>query len=717
MSLTSSLFAGVSGLNSQGSVLGVLGDNIANISTIGFKAGNTTFSSLVTGDLASGGIGSGATASTRIAVDQQGIIQSTGIATDIAISGQGFFVVTDDPNSESPEIFYTRAGSFRQDDKGNFVNSAGFALRGYPLDNEGRLPGEIGNANTTSSQLLESLETVNTRDISGLAFATSSIALGMNLNAGQDILTGAGDTAEPITTSINSDAAADDILGPNANLVRDETLEVTLGTGVVHSFVYGGYARSDKITVNSIMGSSTAAGVFSENTTATAGSPLRLSDDDAFTITSVTEALGTVVNTFTFNTASANAQLGTFNSLNSLAAAIDATAALSATVVDGRLMVSATDARGSLAFADVTGTMIANDSFSTTDSDFNAVASVSTNRFNSMSGLATLVDNQTNLELSSSVGSAASDSNLTITVNNPLTTITFDDAAGNTGDMIAEFGLSSTTFDPTYDPTGATGDNMASGNISPSFSRNIRVYDGQGTGHDLRISFAKAADNTWLVEVYVADETEIEQQSGLVDGQLAVGTIQFNGDGTLNSVSNTLTTGFTPVWTNGAEALEITLDLGTAGAPASQENAATTGLTDGLSQFNGPYTVQFAEQNGAGSGLLSSIEITEEGFVVANFTNGQSRNVFKIPLASFPNVNGLTPKAGNVYAASDKSGDFSLNVPGDSGVGVISASALEGANVELADELTKIIVAQRAFQANTKIITTADELLDELNRI
>jgi flagellar hook protein FlgE len=729
MSLTSSLFAGVSGLNSQGSVLGVLGDNIANISTTGYKAGETTFSSLVTGDVSSGGIGSGASASTRISIDQQGIIQSTGIATDIAVSGQGFFVVKDGTESSS-EILYTRAGSFRQDDTGNFINAAGFSLQAYPLDNEGRLPGADGNTNTTSSQLLDSLVTVNTRDLSGTAFATSNVSLGLNLDAGQQILTGAGDTIEPISTSENNSAASTQLLLSNANLVNGDELDVTLGNGITHAFQYGGFALSEDITANSMFASSTAAGVF--NASVAVGVNF-LADDHAFTITSITEAEGTVSNTFTFNQASANATLGTFNSLNSLAAAINAKPELSASVVDNQLIISPTDARGAMAFADVAAsgsTMIATGSFApggaTTFAD---TASTSANRFSSMAGLSLLVQNQTDGQLSSSISSPASDSAVNINVNDPLSTIVFSEsttsqaAAGNAGNILLELGMvgaaatDNVSFNPIYDTLGATGGNMASGEISPAFSRNVRVFDGQGTGHDLRVSFAKAADNNWLVEVYAANASEIVQQSGLADGQLAVGTIKFNGDGSLQSVSSALTDSFTPVWANESEALAITLDLGTAGSPASQENATNIGLTDGLSQFSGPYTVQFAEQNGAGSGLLSSVEINADGFVVANFTNGQSRNVFKIPLASFPNVNGLTPRAGNVYAASDRSGEFSLNVAGDSGVGVISTKALEGANVELADELTKIIVAQRAFQANTKIITTADELLEELNRL
>jgi flagellar hook protein FlgE len=88
-----------------------------------------------------------------------------------------------------------------------------------------------------------------------------------------------------------------------------------------------------------------------------------------------------------------------------------------------------------------------------------------------------------------------------------------------------------------------------------------------------------------------------------------------------------------------------------------------------------------------------------------------------VPLASFPNANGLRSETGNIFNQTDSSGEFSLSEIGDAGVGNIVSSALENANVELADELTDLVIAQRAFQSNTRVITTVDELLEELNRI
>ena len=123
-------------------------------------------------------------------------------------------------------------------------------------------------------------------------------------------------------------------------------------------------------------------------------------------------------------------------------------------------------------------------------------------------------------------------------------------AKGNTGSLLAEFGLvkslnggayvqgNTGILGPEYDSSGTVGKNMASGDITAQFSRTARIYDGLGTGHDVRFSYLKVDDNKWAVEVHAVNTSEIN--STLVDGQIAVGTIEFNGDGTLRTVSTSL---------------------------------------------------------------------------------------------------------------------------------------------------------------------------------
>ncbi|MDX2095105.1 MAG: flagellar hook-basal body complex protein [Alphaproteobacteria bacterium] len=268
---------------------------------------------------------------------------------------------------------------------------------------------------------------------------------------------------------------------------------------------------------------------------------------------------------------------------------------------------------------------------------------------------------------------------------------------------------------PRYDPTGAIGKNLASGDITAQFSRNVRIFDSLGSGHDLRFSFIKIADNSWGVEVHSIPETDVS--TSLVDGQVVTGTINFNGDGTLRSISSSLSAPFSINWTNGAIASDITLNLGTAGQPFGTVGAATTGLSDGLSQFDSAYNVNFANQNGAPVGQLVSVAIDKDGIVNASYSNGQTQRLFKIPLASFANPNGLEALSGNIFTQTRASGEVNLREANTNGTGTIVAAALEQSNVDLAEQLTDIIVAQRSYQANTKVIKTVDQLLDDLNRI
>ncbi len=297
----------------------------------------------------------------------------------------------------------------------------------------------------------------------------------------------------------------------------------------------------------------------------------------------------------------------------------------------------------------------------------------------------------------------------------------------NQGSVLGHFGLveslnsaaftpqTTGSLGPKYDPTGAIGKNLASGDITAQFSRNVRIYDALGSGHDVRFSFIKIAQNAWACEVHAIPESDVS--TSLVDGQIATGTINFNGDGSLRSVSAGLTGAININWTNGAVSSTVSLDLGTAGQPFGTVGATTIGLSDGLSQFDSAYNVNFANQNGAPVGQLVSVAIDKDGIVSASYSNGQTQKLFQLPLASFANPDGLDALSGNIFTQTRASGEVNLRQANTNGTGSIVSAALEQSNVDLAEQLTDIIVAQRAYQANTKVIKTSDELLNDLNQI
>jgi flagellar hook protein FlgE len=248
--------------------------------------------------------------------------------------------------------------------------------------------------------------------------------------------------------------------------------------------------------------------------------------------------------------------------------------------------------------------------------------------------------------------------------------------------------------------------------VQPTFSRPLQVYDSLGRSHDLTLAFLRnGAANNWSVEVSAA--TADVDTGTHPNGLLASGNVAFSGDGALHSATLTPVVSGTPGtpvgirWaaTGGASPSQIAFDFGQIGG------------TDGLSQFASPTSVAFVNQNGAEVGELNAISIDHQGFVSASFTNGEDRCLYRLPVATFANPAALDPRSGNVYAQTDASGEFNLRTAGSGGAGVVAPSALEAANVDLAEEFTKMIVTQRAYSANAKVINTTDQMLDELIRM
>ena len=190
MSLYGALFSGVSGLTANSRALGVISENIANVNTIGYKSNQSNFASLVTGS--AGAIGAapgGVVGGTRQLVDQQGLLQSSNSATDIAIAGDGFFVVNtkvDNTNAAAAaigETLFTRAGSFIVDAKQNLVNTGGYVLMGWPLDILGNIVGPAGTPITPDPTSTAELLPVNLSRLSVSSNPTTQVNLTVNLPA------------------------------------------------------------------------------------------------------------------------------------------------------------------------------------------------------------------------------------------------------------------------------------------------------------------------------------------------------------------------------------------------------------------------------------------------------------------------------------------------------------------------------------------------------
>lgn len=235
-----------------------------------------------------------------------------------------------------------------------------------------------------------------------------------------------------------------------------------------------------------------------------------------------------------------------------------------------------------------------------------------------------------------------------------------------------------------------------------SFSTGVAVYDSLGTVHSTQVFFRKSGTGAWEWHA-MADGGGL---TGGTSGQLteiASGTLAFDSQGRLQTV--TQASSFNPLGALNPQPL--TFDFG------DPVTAGGTGLT-GVTQFAAASATTFIGQDGYASGQLASIRIDSEGVVSGVFSNGQQRALGQVGIAAFSAPDQLERKGGNLYQQTPGSGQPALGAAGTGGRASIASGALEQSNVDLAEQFVRLIAAQRAFQANSKTVTTADQLLSEL---
>jgi flagellar hook protein FlgE len=300
--------------------------------------------------------------------------------------------------------------------------------------------------------------------------------------------------------------------------------------------------------------------------------------------------------------------------------------------------------------------------------------------------------------------------------------------ANVTGTPLSATGINFAGVPGTLSATYTAG-NLATGTVAEDNTMPVTIYDSLGSSHTVNLQVVKLGQNRWAFELTGSTGTDELDATNHPSGLIQAGTITFDGSGnlaTFNGVQATIgginvgTTGdltdadISAEWTNGSDDSTISLDFG------------TIGLGNGITQFaagadaNGNlvnYTTHFINQNGAQAGTMVNYALTEDGFLQVEFANGVKRPVYKLAIATFEAPDEMENHTGNVYRQTRESGDYLLREPGLNGAGNVVASALEGSNVDLGEEFTNMIVTQRAYSANTKTITTTDEMLDELIRI
>jgi len=623
----------------------------------------------------------------------QGSPMSTGKATDLMIQGEGFFILSDGTGQ-----YYTRAGNFTRDYNGFFVDPAsGMKLQGWTakIDQEGKriidTNDPIGDIQISSGQVMAAKQ-------------TSFVRLAHNLNAGAGIqdttIVVKSTTGEnlPVKFSFKRDMSEEN----KDKNVYDWTATIV---GSDYNFALYDSLGGNITPTNQISGKvelDNTGNVISWVNQASNGDPLGESKISIFDINGeIVDENGDPVTLTTDG-----------GSLANLTGSIRVTDKVTGETVyyDPEDISIVFDGSGVPTITlQIDGTSVSfTDSNITKLGEFNNLLSAGID-----SGDYTL----TGLRLT---GASVTDTD--IISNQSLINLK------SVREMIQPPSGGAIRFTDLNNPTNFSEANY----ISPSVTTSTELYDSLGNPYNVYLKFTKIDANTWYWKAELEDGTPLFKTTA--DGQLlndpAEGVIAFDSNGNIaatqwkinsnGSIDQTIgdgDDGAAGFWFDPAE-------LGAALNPnVDPQSAAAAGPVNvsinfqELSQFYAENSIAVTEQDGNAQGTLDSFAINTNGQIIGSFTNGLTAPLGQVALATFNNPEGLSAIGNSMYSMSSNSGLPQIGVSGVGGRGSINPGALEMSNVDLAEEFTNMIIAQRGFQANSRSITTADAILNELVNI
>jgi flagellar hook protein FlgE len=266
----------------------------------------------------------------------------------------------------------------------------------------------------------------------------------------------------------------------------------------------------------------------------------------------------------------------------------------------------------------------------------------------------------------------------------PITGITIEDSSGNvlTEGAPDGFTVNYHTGEVTI-AAGAASENYTINYQMANYGTSVSIFDSKGDVHTVNVYFTKTAYNTWEVVTFLDNQLNSGGR-----GMLTFDPV--NGKLTSSTVTNVVQT------VDGADELDFTLDFGN------------------VTEYADNFTITYTNQNGYAAGDLQGISVDTRGIMTGTFSNGQRRNLAQVVIATFANPAGLLKTGSNLYIASSNSGEPNVGLPNQGGRGLIKPETLEMSNVDLSQEFVDMIITQRGFQANSRIITTSDQILEEL---
>lgn len=848
-----SLWSGVSGLQAHQVAMDVEGNNISNVNTTGFKYSRADFGTMFSQTVkiataptdGRGGsnplqIGLGVSVSSTTRIHSQGSVQTTDKNTDVAINGDGFFMVSDDGGLTN---YLTRSGDFKLDAYGNFVNNAGFVVQGWNINwdtqsiDSSRTPQNIFIDPGMHIPAAQSTEVAIKANLnSGLNIGTASRPLysldsvhGFNQKTGETKDENDTGTTQFYTTSKNSVEVTEKGVDAgslfNAN---GQGLNLRDGQGIWVSYADAKYSTNQlgfnafdpnlhqnqtaafwgngnqktrlDIVINGVVIQNDTIGsideaiayinTFTAPTDARQGTGVRaVKNADGSGIDFVNDnADGTTDNMKNINlvvnanntageawTATWNAATNTFNQYTliqqnnaSLWTATGGQAGTQNNLTGGRSAQIITAHKYIYSsspqtlppmynpdggFNYIPGTNAQPPAWNGTDAAtigsqnyYNAVMNgslLNTNirTFHTTEDLRELLqrDARYGVDYDGSGKFAAADvnENVKVVVNSSgAFSLTNVNKTSNSPTLTAPGGQGPLNFDPhnmnfnitaytdergtvsTNDAftkifKGLDGSFPAGNQVKQSellklsaFSAGLEIYDSLGSKHTLEVQFVKQSTtqdggNEWQMIIRVPEPAEINT-TGEGPNNIIVGTARFNNDGSLSNY-NPRTINFSP--NNGAAPnQQIKLSFGTSGS------------NDGLVSSNSASTLTGQATDGYTSGNLKpdAIRVDDKGNILGEFTNGKTFAVAKMAMASVANNSGLEEIGGNLFKVTANSGAIVVGEAGTGGRGEMKTSALEMSNVDLSRSLTELIIIQRGYQANSKTISTSDQMLQTL---
>ena len=694
-----SLYSGVSGLQSHQMAMDVESNNIANVNTIGFKYSRANFSDMLaqTKSIATapqgdaGGknpvqVGLGATISSTTRIFSQGAIQKTEKVTDVAIEGDGFFIVSADYGNSYK---YTRAGDFKFDAGGNFVDNNGFIVQGW-LRNE--VTGEVDStAPLTNVNIAPGLTTP--------ASATADVVLKANLNSGR-LIENSSPAYEVSSTPVGSISPAVQAIDENGNPIISGDL------GVMYNEQGEAFNLQEDQGVWASFKSSEVTGAG-----AVAGGAVELSIsftlDDGTVTPAITTQGGDPANTPLVNANRYISRINDFTATTGIKASYDSlTQAITLTNTN-----SDPAASHNINFTqanDNTGLGLAGSDKTAYKYQYDPVSTVAPAGFDKT--FRTVADLRDALEIQARAEGGPNNS-ISISVNSSgklqleNTGIDADDYDVNlkftgisTGSVTNNYNFTTAMSAlNSFIPKESGGIGYSQSFNAATHSSSVDVFDSLGSKHTLRTEFRKVNSSEWAIKISVPEPASIDSVSPKNE---KTGVIKFNSDGSLAT--------FSP------PNIAFSSNNGSAGNQQIDFDFGTINAFDGMTSFDGISKTSNIYQDGYSGGDLIGIRIDQSGTLMGSFSNGRSFGLGQIGMAKFTNNEGLSSQGGNVYDQTANSGDPIIGSAASAGRGSIRSSHLESSNVDLSSALTQLIIVQRGYQANGKTITTSDQLLQTL---